>query len=50
MVAHSHAGDPVRMLQELIQCPSVTPNEGGALDLVQSWLEERGFSCTRLPF
>jgi len=50
MTNRSHVGDPVKMLQELIQCPSVTPNEGGALDLLQSWLEERGVVCTRLPF
>ncbi|RED48049.1 succinyl-diaminopimelate desuccinylase [Aestuariispira insulae] len=42
--------DPVKLAQQLIQCPSVTPHEGGALDLLQSVLEDLGFTCTRLPF
>ncbi len=42
--------DPVKLAQDLIRCPSVTPIEGGALDLLQSTLEELGFKCTRLPF
>ncbi len=27
--------DPVTLTQDLIRCPSVTPEEGGALDLLQ---------------
>lgn len=42
--------DPVAFTQDLIRCPSVTPEEGGALDLLQSVLEEMGFTCRRLPF
>ena len=42
--------DPVDLLQKLIQCPSVTPDEGGALDLLTSVLEPHGFDCTRLKF
>ncbi|MTI08327.1 succinyl-diaminopimelate desuccinylase [Curvivirga aplysinae] len=42
--------DPITLAQDLIRCPSVTPVEGGALDLLQSTLEEMGFKCTRLPF
>lgn len=42
--------DPVALAQELIRCPSVTPAEGGALDLLQRRLEALGFACTRLPF
>ena len=38
------------LLQELLRCPSVTPHEGGALDLLESRLTEAGFTCTRLPF
>ena len=34
----------------LIRCPSVTPAEGGALDLLQGELTEIGFTCHRLPF
>ena len=30
-------------------CPSVTPREGGALDLMASWLTALGFECARLP-
>jgi succinyl-diaminopimelate desuccinylase len=42
--------DPVAFAQELIRCPSVTPTEGGALDLLEARLTELGFTCTRLPF
>lgn len=42
--------DPIEFAAELIRCPSVTPKEAGALDLMQSTLEELGFTCTRYPF
>jgi succinyl-diaminopimelate desuccinylase len=42
--------DPVEMTRALIRCPSVTPEEGGALDLLQEWLGGLGFTCHRLPF
>ncbi len=42
--------DPVALTQALIRCPSVTPFEAGALDLLQGWLASLGFACTRLPF
>lgn len=42
--------DTVEATQALIRCPSVTPLEGGALDLLQSWLEPLGFACHRLTF
>ncbi len=42
--------DPVAFAQDLIRCPSVTPAEGGALDLLEERLSELGFTCTRLPF
>jgi len=42
--------DPVDLTLRLIRCPSVTPAEGGALDLLQQELEALGFVCTRLPF
>ncbi len=45
--APSHA---VELAQRLIRCPSVTPHEGGALDLLESELTALGFACTRLPF
>ena len=40
----------VRLTRDLIRCPSVTPAEGGALDLLQGELTQMGFVCTRLPF
>jgi succinyl-diaminopimelate desuccinylase len=42
--------DPVPLLQELIRCQSVTPQEGGALTLLEKLLEKHGFSCHRLTF
>jgi succinyl-diaminopimelate desuccinylase len=42
--------DPVALTQDLIRCPSVTPEEGGALDLLQEALEGLGFTCHRLRF
>ena len=40
----------IRLTRDLIRCPSVTPEEGGALDLLQAELSSMGFVCTRLPF
>ena len=40
----------VELTQKLIRCPSVTPAEGGALDLLEATLTDLGFTCTRLPF
>lgn len=42
--------DPIAFAQDLIRCPSITPKEAGALDLMQSTLESLGFTCTRYPF
>lgn len=42
--------DPVHHARKLIQCKSVTPDEGGALDYLQDVLSEAGFTCHRLPF
>jgi succinyl-diaminopimelate desuccinylase len=42
--------DPIAFTQALIRCPSVTPADEGALDLLQRALVGMGFSCTRLPF
>ena len=33
---------------DLIRCSSVTPNEGGALKLLEAILSDHGFSCTRV--
>ena len=40
----------VLLARRLIQCPSVTPREGGALDLLEAELTAMGCACTRLPF
>lgn len=40
--------DPVRLTADLIRCPSVTPDEGGAIQLLQGLLAEGGFACTRV--
>ena len=39
--------DPIDLTATLIQCPSVTPNEGGAITHLQSLLTEAGFRCQR---
>src|SRR5688572_15467049 len=44
------SSNPVALAQELIRCPSVTPAEGGALDLLERSLSRAGFRCWRLPF
>ena len=38
------------LTRRLIQCPSVTPLEGGALDLLETELGDMGFVVTRLAF
>ncbi|OWJ73599.1 succinyl-diaminopimelate desuccinylase [Haematobacter massiliensis] len=40
--------DPVALTAALIRCPSVTPEEGGALLLMERVLTEAGFACTRV--
>ncbi len=42
--------DSLDLARRLIRCPSVTPAEGGALDLLQAALEGLGFHCRRLAF
>jgi len=42
--------DLTSLAQSLIRCASVTPADAGALGIVQSALEARGFTCWRLPF
>ena len=39
--------DPVALTAELIRCPSVTPEDAGALAVVETVLEKAGFTCTR---
>ena len=40
--------DPIQLTADLIRCPSVTPNEGGALVLLEERLSAAGFECTRV--
>ncbi|MDA1090226.1 MAG: succinyl-diaminopimelate desuccinylase [Proteobacteria bacterium] len=42
--------DPLELSQALIRCPSVTPTDAGALDVLQGALTGIGFTCHRLPF
>ena len=43
-----HAVDPVALTRILIQCPSVTPEDAGALSHIEAPLEAAGFVCTRI--
>lgn len=40
--------DPVALTADLIRCPSVTPEEAGALVLLEQVLAGAGFDCTRV--
>ncbi|MFD1510010.1 succinyl-diaminopimelate desuccinylase [Lacimonas salitolerans] len=40
--------DAADLTARLIQCPSVTPEEGGALVLLEELLTAAGFTCTRV--
>ena len=42
--------DPVALAQALIRCPSVTPEDAGAIGIVADALGELGFHCHRLRF
>ena len=42
--------DPIALAQTLIRCPSVTPEDAGAIAVVEAALEPLGFTCTRLRF
>src|SRR5690606_17421023 len=42
--------DPAQTLAALIRCPSVTPDEGGALTALAAMLSELGFSNDRVTF
>ncbi|MEM7317996.1 MAG: succinyl-diaminopimelate desuccinylase [Pseudomonadota bacterium] len=40
--------DPVELTQALVRCPSITPEEGGAIALLEDLLGQHGFVCTRI--
>lgn len=42
--------DPVALTQALVRCPSVTPDEGGALSLLGAVLSNEGYSVERPVF
>ena len=42
--------DPLNLSQALIKCPSVTPDSGEALDVLQDILSEMGFRCEQVKF
>ena len=48
-MTHPLSPDPVDLTARLVRCPSVTPLEAGALDLLQAELTEAGFDCHRIP-
>jgi succinyl-diaminopimelate desuccinylase len=41
---------PIELARALVRCPSVTPAEGGALDLLEQTLTAAGFVCHRVTF
>ena len=48
MTEHNPKLSPAaELLRDLIRCPSVTPHEGGALDVMQQRLEALGFTVRR---
>lgn len=44
------AADPISIARNLIRCPSVTPEEGGALTFLASLLSGAGFAVERITF
>ena len=40
--------DPIALTADLIRCPSVTPVEGGALQLLDKLLSDAGFETWRV--
>jgi succinyl-diaminopimelate desuccinylase len=50
MTVKSVGADPVAIARDLIRCPSVTPEEGGALAYLQQILAQAGFAVQRATF
>ncbi len=42
--------DPLDLARALIRCPSVTPEDGGALAVLEETLGKLGFTCHRMTF
>ncbi|MDW8445155.1 MAG: succinyl-diaminopimelate desuccinylase [Acetobacteraceae bacterium] len=49
-LAAADLADPLPLAQALIRCPSITPEDRGAIDVVRAVLERLGFTCTELTF
>ena len=41
---------PLGLTQSLIRCASVTPEDAGALGVLEEALKSLGFDCKRYPF
>jgi succinyl-diaminopimelate desuccinylase len=46
----TEAADPVPLAQALIRCPSITPEDNGAIEVLSNALARLGFTCHRLTF
>ncbi len=42
--------DTLELARALIRCPSVTPEDAGALGVLEGALKSLGFACRRMPF
>ena len=42
--------DPLALSEALIRCPSITPEDAGALDVLEEALADIGFTCHRVSF
>lgn len=42
--------DPIALARDLIRCPSITPEDAGALAVLEEALKSLGFTCHRLRF
>jgi succinyl-diaminopimelate desuccinylase len=42
--------NPIELTCELIRCESITPKSDGSIDLIISYLEPLGFTCTKIDF
>jgi len=42
--------DPLELTKSLIECQSVTPEDGGAQEVLSKTLKNLGFECNELVF
>jgi len=50
MMTNDNNANPLTIAQELLKCPSVTPEEGGALAYLEALLAPAGFDVHRVTF